>query len=126
MRVQPDTLDGYSLGSDDSPVSATALKLKGGTPVKLEAAAAFESIESAQEYFELLAEVVLESQQAVQADIQGKANSGSPRHVEALRLIGFKLERLAFHIKTSRRILNDLRMLRRVIYQRDGGGRVND
>jgi len=119
VRVQPDTLDGYSLGFEDFPVSATALKLKGETPVKLEAAAAFESIESAQEYFELLAEVVLESQQAVQADIQGKANSGSPRHVEALRLIGFKLERLAFHIKTSRRILNDLRMLRRILLQKD-------
>jgi hypothetical protein len=94
--------------------------------VKLEATAAFESVESAQEYFELLAEVVLESQEAVQADIQVKADSGSSRHVEALRLIGFKLERLASHIKMSRRILNDLRMLRRIIYQRDGDGGLND
>jgi hypothetical protein len=90
--------------------------------VKLEAAAAFESIESAQEYFELLAEVVLESQQVVQTDIQEKADSGSGRHVEALRLIGFKLEKLSSHIKTSRRILNDLRMLRRVVYQGNGAG----
>jgi NAD/NADP transhydrogenase alpha subunit len=94
--------------------------------VKLEATAGFESIESAQEYFELLAEVVLESQQVVQTDIQVKVDSGSARHVEALRLIGFKLERLASHIKMSRRILNDLRMLRRIVYQRDGDGGLND
>ena len=92
------------------------------TPVKFDPTAAFESIESAQEYFELLAEVVLESQQAVQADIQVKADSGSARQAEALRVIAFKLERLASHIKMSRRILNDLRMLRRIVYQRDGGG----
>ena len=94
--------------------------------MKHEVAANFESIESAQEYFELLAEVVLESQQAVQADIQMNGDSESPRRVEALRLIGFKLERLASHIKTSRRILNDLRMLRRIIHQRDGDGGPND
>jgi hypothetical protein len=96
------------------------------TSVNHESAAAFESIESAQEYFALLAEVVLESQQAVQADIQMKAGTGPPRYVEALRLIGFKLERLASHIKTSRLILNDLRMLRRIVYQRDGSGGLND
>jgi hypothetical protein len=89
--------------------------------MNFEAVAAFESIESAQEYLGLLAQVVLESQQAVQADIQGKADSGSPRHVEALRLIGYNLEKLAHHIKASRRILNDLRMLRRILHQEDGG-----
>jgi hypothetical protein len=89
--------------------------------MNFEAVAAFESIESAQEYLGLLAQVVLESQQAVQADIQGKADSGSSRHVEALRLIGYNLEKLAHHIKASRRILNDLRMLRRILHQEDRG-----
>jgi hypothetical protein len=88
--------------------------------VKLEPpSAAFESIESAQEYLALLAEVIAEAQQAVEADLEANANSDRPRRVEALRLIGFKLEKLAFHIKTSRRILNDLRMLRRILQQRD-------
>lgn len=86
--------------------------------MKFEAVAAFESIESAQEYLGLLVQVVIESQQAVQADIQGKADTGSSRHVEALRLIGYDLEKLAHHIKVSRRILNDLRMLRRILHQR--------
>ena len=83
--------------------------------------AAFESIESAQEYLALLVQVIAESQQAIEADIQGNAETNLPRRVEALRLIGFKLEKLASHIKTSRRILNDLRMLRRILQQKDLG-----
>jgi hypothetical protein len=87
--------------------------------MKLEAAAAFASIESAQEYLTLLAQVIAESQQAVEADMQENAEVNPPRRVEALRLIGFKLEKLASHIKTSRLILNDLRMLRRILQQKD-------
>jgi len=87
--------------------------------VKLEAAAAFASIESAQEYLTLLAQVIAESQQAVEDDMQENAEVNPPRRVEALRLIGFKLEKLASHLKTSRRILNDLRMLRRILQQKD-------
>ena len=90
------------------------------TPVKFEPTAAFESIESAQEYLGLLAQVVIEAQQAVQADIQGSVESNSARRLEALRLIGFKLDKLGSHLKTSRLILNDLRMLRRILYHRDG------
>jgi hypothetical protein len=86
--------------------------------VKLEATAAFASIESAQEYLGLLAQVIIESQQAVQADIQRNIESESPRRVEALRLVGYNLEKLASHIKTSRKVLNDLRMLRRILQQR--------
>jgi len=78
---------------------------------------AFESIESAQEYLGLLAQVVGDAHQAVQADIQGSAESVRPRRVEALRLIGYNLEKLGSHLKTSRRILNDLRMLRRILQQ---------
>jgi hypothetical protein len=84
--------------------------------VNFEAAVAFESIESAQEYLGLLAQVVLESQQALSADIQTKSDSESPRRVDALRLIEYNLEKLARHIKASRRILNDLRMLRRILH----------
>ena len=90
-----------------------------GNPVEFDANSAFESIESAQEYLGLLAQVVAEAQQAVQADLQGSAESERPRRVEALRLIGYNLDKLASHLKTSRRILNDLRMLRRILQQRD-------
>lgn len=90
-----------------------------GNPVEFDANSAFESIESAQEYLGLLAQVVTEAQQAVQADIQGSVESERPRRVEALRLIGYNLEKLDSHLKTSRRILNDLRMLRRIVQQRE-------
>jgi hypothetical protein len=36
--------------------------------------------------------------------------------LEALHLIGYNLEKLTHHLKASRRILNDLRMLRRILY----------
>jgi hypothetical protein len=86
-----------------------------------DAVAAFESIESAEEYLALLAQVVLESQEAVQADIEENAASESSRYVEALRIIAYNLEKLAQHIRVSRRILNDLRMLRRILYREDTG-----
>jgi hypothetical protein len=87
--------------------------------VKFDANGAFESIESAQEYLGLLAQVVTEAQQAVQADIQGSGEPARLRRVEALRLIEYNLDKLASHLKTSRRILNDLRMLRRILQQRE-------
>lgn len=81
--------------------------------------AAFDSIESAQEYLGLLSQVIDEAQQSVQADIQGGLETDHPRQLEALRLIVYKLEKLTSHVKTSRRLLNDLRMLRRVLQQRE-------
>jgi hypothetical protein len=87
--------------------------------VEFDADGAFESIESAQEYLGLLSQVVAEAQQAVQVDLEGSAESARPRRVEALRLIGYNPEKLASHLKTSRRILNDLRMLRRILQQRE-------
>jgi hypothetical protein len=44
-------------------------------------------------------------------------------HVEALRLIEYNRGKLASHGKTSCRIFNDLRMLRRILQQ--GGGGMN-
>ncbi|MFZ0964218.1 MAG: hypothetical protein WAO35_25415 [Terriglobia bacterium] len=93
--------------------------------MKLEATVAFASIESAEEYLGLLAQVVIEAQEAVQADIQGSVESDRPRRVEALRLIEYKVDKLASHLKASRRILNDLRMLRRILQER-GSAEVNE
>ena len=87
--------------------------------MEFDADSAFESIESAQEYLGLLAQVITEAQQAVQVDLQGSAESARPRRVEALRLIAYNLDKLGTHIKTSRRILNDLRMLRRILQPRE-------
>jgi hypothetical protein len=82
--------------------------------------ATFESLESAQEYLALLAEVIRESQQNTEANIFG-ADSPSSRYIEVLRLISYNLEKLSQHIKSSRRILNDLRMVRRLLQQERAG-----
>jgi hypothetical protein len=85
--------------------------------VECKAQAAFESIESAQEYLALLAQTVLEAKKDNDIDIDSRATTESPRHVEALRMISYNLEKLERHVKMSRRILNDLRTLRRLLHQ---------
>jgi hypothetical protein len=73
----------------------------------------FDSIEGAHEYLRLLAEAVEESR----ADISAELSTLPPgsRRADALRLVAYKLERLAEHSSSSRRILNDLRTLRRLL-----------
>jgi hypothetical protein len=75
----------------------------------------FDSIESAQEYLSLLAQEVEEAKQNVEADLADAMNSAETRRLDALRLVIFKLDKLAHQVKNSRRILNDLRTLRRVM-----------
>jgi hypothetical protein len=73
----------------------------------------FESIEGAQEYLRLLHAAVLEARQDVENDIRVQAGDDPRRRLDALRLVLYKLEQLEKHVKTSHRILNDLRTLRR-------------
>ena len=82
----------------------------------------FESIEGAQEYLSLLCAAVYEARQDVEADVHGQAGSGSQRRLEALRLVLYKLEHLEKHLRASRRTLNDLRMLRRLLLEERIGG----
>ena len=78
----------------------------------------FATIESAQEYIALLIQAISESQEAVANDIQTQSASGSARHLEALNLIGYNLDKLNMYVKRSRRILNDLRTLRRLMHEK--------
>jgi hypothetical protein len=77
----------------------------------------FDSIEGAQDYLKLLNQTVLEAKQAVQADLNGGAD---PKQLEALRLVFYNLEKLTQHLKAGSRILNDLRSLRRLLFQERG------
>lgn len=76
----------------------------------------FETIESAQEYLRLL----LEELNRVLADVEAnrKFTSASAsvtgRYLDALCLVHYKLQKLQQHIQVSGRILNDLRLLRRL------------
>ena len=76
----------------------------------------FESIEGAQDYVRLLADAVLEARQEVESDISGHSDPHN-RRLHALRLVSYELKKLEQHMKSSRRILNDLRSLRRLLFE---------
>jgi hypothetical protein len=75
----------------------------------------FDSVEGAYEYLNLLSQVILDAENEIEADIKAAADPKYPRRLEALRLVSFKLDKLEQHIKSSRRLLNDLRTLRRLL-----------
>jgi hypothetical protein len=77
----------------------------------------FDSIEGAQEYLALLSQALEEASKNAEADIITEMNSHSARRRDALRLVLYKLEKLEQHIKSSRRLLNDLRTLRRLLLE---------
>ncbi|MBV8477744.1 MAG: hypothetical protein JO266_13175 [Acidobacteria bacterium] len=77
----------------------------------------FDNIESAQEYLALLCQALEEAKQNAEADILGPGNSHHSRRRDALRLVLYNLEKLEHHVKASRRLLNDLRTLRRLLLE---------
>ena len=78
----------------------------------------FESIEGAQEYLRLLAEEVTSVLKEIESDRTEAARLGRGRRLDALHLACYKLQRLGYHVDAGKRILNDLRMLRR-LFERD-------
>jgi len=88
----------------------------------------FDSIESAHEFIDLLAQVVLQTRREIEADIQRETNANFRRRLEALELTIFKMQTLEFHLKKSRFLLNDLRSLRRLLFSErtDGGVAVRE
>lgn len=80
---------------------------------------AFCSIESAQEFLALLAEAIAETKRDVDTDIREQGTDGS-RRIDALKIAAYDLEVLEHHIYRSKRLLNDLRMVRRLLLQERG------
>jgi hypothetical protein len=76
----------------------------------------FDNIESAHEYLGLLVKAVEEARQTAEGDLV-EAGATSARHLDAVRLAVYKLEKLEQHMKISRRLLNDLRTLRRLLLE---------
>jgi hypothetical protein len=74
----------------------------------------FDNVESAHQFVELLCEAIEEAQREVEQEI---ADPQSERRAQALQLVSYNLGKLAVHMGTSRRILNDLRTLRRLFFQ---------
>jgi hypothetical protein len=75
----------------------------------------FDSIESAQEYMNILADTTLEVMGDLKRDRDRAVREGEVRRAQAIDLAIFKLKMLGCHVHKSRRMLNDLRMIRRLI-----------
>lgn len=84
----------------------------------------FESIESALEFVALLCEAIEEARREVEAEIALAQQAGEQRRVQALQVVAYNLTKLAAHMRTSRRILNDLRTLRRLLFGEREQGRA--
>ena len=76
----------------------------------------FDSIESAHEFMVLLAASIEEALGEVQQDRDSAVADDEERRAEALSLALYKLKLLDGHVHKSRRILNDLRAIRRLLY----------
>ncbi len=80
----------------------------------------FESIEDTQEFIELLTDAIGQAAREVQEETEQAHRSSQPRRAEAFQLAHYKLEQLALHVRKSRRIMNDLRMIRRMLANERG------
>ena len=80
----------------------------------------FDSIEGSHEYVALLADAIEEARRDVESEIAAAERDAADRRKEALLLVSYNLAKLNLHITTSRRILNDLRTLRRLLLAERG------
>jgi len=77
----------------------------------------FDSIESAHEFVILLGQQVEAATKETQRHCDQARAEGNQRRVEALGVALHKMNQLSTHMQKSRRILNDLRTLRRLLFQ---------
>jgi hypothetical protein len=75
----------------------------------------FDSIESAHDFMDVLASTILEAINDLKHD-QERELPGS-RRAQAVELAMFKLKTLSLHVHKSRRELNDLRTIRRLLFE---------
>lgn len=77
----------------------------------------FDSIESAHDYVTLLSEVVRDVKGDLENDLTSGDGSQFPRRLDAIRLASYHLDKLQHHMRASARILNDLRSIRRLLFE---------
>jgi hypothetical protein len=76
----------------------------------------FDSIESAHEFVALLEESIQEAAGEIRDHLRQAEAAHAGRQVHALNLALYKLTQLAAHMHKSRRALNDLRSIRRLLF----------
>ena len=84
-------------------------------PVSTEPRTSFDSIEGSHAYVSMLAQAIDDAACQIDADIRAARTNGATRRLEALQLAAYKLALLRSHFVASRRLLNDLRSLRRLL-----------
>jgi hypothetical protein len=77
----------------------------------------FDNIESAREYVNQLLVATREAQDEIETELLRATDSELLRRQQALQLVKYKLTQLASHMAASRRILNDLTKLRRLLLE---------
>ena len=75
----------------------------------------FDNIESSHQYVALLYDAIEEARREVDDEIAFSTKEDPERRKEALQIVAYNLAKLSFHMKTSGRLLNDLRTLRRLL-----------
>jgi len=75
----------------------------------------FDSIEGSYQYVDMLSEAIAEARRDVEAEVALAEQENADRRKQGLLLVSYNLAKLEGHMTTSRRILNDLRTLRRVL-----------
>jgi hypothetical protein len=85
----------------------------------------FDTIESAQDFMSVLGETILEAITDLSHEKQFAVRDGEERRVRAIELAQYKLKMLGCYVQKSRRSLNDLRTIRRLIMnERQPAGRA--
>ena len=84
----------------------------------------FSTIESAQEFVKLLTKAVCDAERELETHVESESGLEVSRHLDALRVALYSLNKLEVHMRQSSRILNDLRTLRRHLLP-DGGNTGN-
>jgi len=80
----------------------------------------FETLESAHDFMALLAETVAEAKRELESDLQRESASNFSRRLDALRMALYGVVKLEHHVNRTSRILNDLRTLRRLLFEERG------
>ena|SRR5215475_4597983 len=75
----------------------------------------FDTIESAHEFMNVLAATTLDAMRDLKRDREQAIREGETRRAQAIDLAIFKLKMLGCYVYKGRRMLNDLRILRRLI-----------
>ena len=78
----------------------------------------FGTIESAHDFVTLLTAAISQAKEELQVDVDRESASADvSRRVDALRIALYNVEKLELHLNRSGRILNDLRTLRRLLFE---------